>query len=1255
MKIAHLADIHLGELPGPVKNGANLRLMDTVRCMDYAAAALIEEKPDAILISGDLFHKAKLWGDQILGEISFAAEWLHELGSIAPTVLMFGTANHDNENAFENLASMHIPNVNVLTHPSVIAIKTRAGLLRVAAVPGFDKGYFRALHPGMAPEEENVRCSAALGDIILGLGVEGIEYMPGTPCVLMSHYTVVGCELDNGDHVFAQSDVVLPREALEASAFDLVCLGHIHRAQRLDTQKPVYYSGSLNAISFNEEGQKKGFWIHELGAESQFIEVPARRFQTLTCDLDELSGTPDQLTTVTGLDSIQEAIVRLHYTCSEETQKQLDRKALERQLYDAGAFYVAEIKPVEIRTGVVRRLLDENAGPLDNLIAWAGAEGKTREEAEQLAELARPFLSTVAAGAPTGRLTGVFEPRCLEVRNYRSYLQESFDFGPIYFATVNGPNGIGKSAFFMDAICDALYEEPRSGQTGSWITRGQDEGSITFEFAMGENIWRVARNRSIKGSGKVTLSLQEQVDGQWVDRSADRARDTQERIQQLLGMDVATFRCVALIMQDAYGLFLEADKTERMEVLANILGLGVYEQLAELAKARVTELNRELTATKGQLALLADRVRQVSVTRERLHEARQVLEACEQQAARLASEALDMESTVRRLSEAEADARKTSEQVDAQKGLIQANRAGHERLRITLEKAQKLLRSEAQIAAHVAEHEELKTARIALQTRLARLPELSADILSVEQDLADVGRSLSGLDAKVIPLRGLLDKSENLRQKALLHKQMLQELEAMDATERRHEAIGAQIKDKQHEREIEQTSLQNRSQRLQRELRDLETKAAMLADSNCIDAGSAACRFLADAKLANEQIPSTRRTLETLDWTGLDKLATQIEQLSEAQIALSYDPREHQRVRELVQVLSPAAEQAAQLDGKAELLASLQAQASQLASRREKLLSRQADLKEQRAQLQEVNRELQTLDARLTKLEPWVKAKESLPAARTAEEMATGRITQLDTELLALSCRFAELEARVVELLANSVELASSQATLVELREQLKAAQTAERSQHAEIGALEAGLTALEQDQEKHRQLTSEAQGLASQVVQYQTLVTAFGFDGIPFMIVRSVVPELSTMANEILGQMTGGRMALDMRTERLQRNKREVNALEIWITDWRGNIPYKDRSGGQKVKAALANAFALADLKARRAGIQLGFMFVDEPPFLDAEGIEAYCDALQLLSQRYPKMRVIAISHDPRMKARFPQQIDVVDMGDQGSRVMIA
>ena len=83
----------------------------------------------------------------------------------------------------------------------------------------------------------------------------------------------------------------------------------------------------------------------------------------------------------------------------------------------------------------------------------------------------------------------------------------------------------------------------------------------------------------------------------------------------------------------------------------------------------------------------------------------------------------------------------------------------------------------------------------------------------------------------------------------------------------------------------------------------------------------------------------------------------------------------------------------------------------------------------------------------------------------------------------------------------------------------------------------------------------------------------------------------------------------------------------------------------------ALAVTLGLADVKARRAGVQLGMLFIDEPPFLDADGTEAYADALTNMAARNPGMRILAISHDPTMKARFSQNI-TVSAGENGSTV---
>ena len=202
-------------------------------------------------------------------------------------------------------------------------------------------------------------------------------------------------------------------------------------------------------------------------------------------------------------------------------------------------------------------------------------------------------------------------------------------------------------------------------------------------------------------------------------------------------------------------------------------------------------------------------------------------------------------------------------------------------------------------------------------------------------------------------------------------------------------------------------------------------------------------------------------------------------------------------------------------------------------------------------------------------------------------------------------------------------------------------------------GQLKAKLEDIAEAETKSSELRWEAEAVGVVLSDYTTLAQAFGLDGIQYMIVRGVVPEIMRRSNEILAAMTGGRMAVDIRTEREQKSTNQiVNSLEVWInTITGGNRPYLSHSGGEKVKIALAVTLGLADVKARRAGVQLGMLFIDEPPFLDADGTEAYADALAAMASRNPNMRILAISHDPTMKARFVQNI-VVTGGEDGSTV---
>lgn len=1281
MLLLHTSDIHLGTFNGPEIDGENARMLDTVRCMNYLAVKARENQVDAILIAGDLWNKSQLWDKQRLKEIGIAANWLRDLTAIAPTVLMFGTNTHENVESFDNIRAMQIPGLTVVTQPEMNIIMTNSGPLQVAAIPGFDKGYFRSKFPGMDATEENVMCSKLLGDILLGLGAQVDSTIPS---VLMAHYTVVGCEFDNGEHIFTQSDVVLPKECIAASPFDLVALGHIHRAQEVpNCGRPTFYSGPINGITFNEEGQDKGFWLHEFGetetketdytvvgigyVKSTFIKTPSREFLTMEVDFRdetdlqaainwELAGISRDNENALLMFPTVSKIVRVHYKCTEEQRKQLSHKAMEQALYKGGAFYVAEIKPVQIVTALSKQELSENSGPMENLKSWAEQEGI---DPASLMELAKPLLDAVSAKMPTGKLSGVFEPKRLAVKNYRSYREEEFNFGEVYFATVNGPNGIGKSSFFMDAICDCLYEEPRDGETGSWITAGDARsGMMNFEFGMGDTDWKVVRTRA--KSGKTTLALQQLVDGAWVDRGAEKVRDTQNKVVSLLGMDCATFRCVALIMQDAYGLFMEADKTERMEVLANILGLNVYEQLTELARNRVTEVGREITKSKDKIAELNEKLKDLPEL-----EAERVGRQSELQG--LATEIQTKETSLQEMTELIQQLKAKMERAEGLKK--QANGLGEEisakatdvgNHRQQLDRAQKMLASEEQILAKSAELELVKESVTVLQTKQPHLSELVNEKSRLERQIKDTTRTIGDIAPRIQQTETLLADRETLEQAAQEYKVAVVDLGAMDKLghtageyDKKILAVEADI-DRKIDEGNHQIQILNH---FQSKVETLKNKADMLNDSNCIDPENAKCSFLADAQKAKTEIPDVEK--------GIDEIKAEIARIEEErrpllkivadleaeEAKLNYDSETHYNLRQKVGDLRPKAEQAAQLSAKAELLENLQSQKIQAEEQKSELTTQLAAIQiDAQALADELNR-LPELQARIPKLELWAKSKDELPAARQIVATTQGIIDGLLREISTKTEQKQALEKEYNQIEQVSLETHQSQAD--GLRTQIKYLQADQNKLHSTIGGIDAQIESLTKDKEDLQRVTDEMEPTAKLLVQYQTLSKAFGFDGIPFAIVRAVVPELSAMANDILGQMTGGKMALEIKTDKVMKsNKKEVNALEVWITNWRGNITYKNRSGGEKVKAALANAFALADLKARRAGIQLGMLFVDEPPFQDSQGTEAYCDALELLSERFAGMKVIAISHDPQMMARFPQQIEVVDMGEQGSKV---
>ena len=1273
MKILHTADWHIGNFSGPVdKDGQNLRAVDTGMCLNQLHDIALLRKPDMILVSGDIFHQARVWADRGLTEVQTAIRVIEALGRICPVVVMRGTPNHDGPEQFESLRTYFATSkaVRVITHPCVIQVRG----VNIACLPGFDRGVFRAKFPGLSKEDECRVFTEEISKIVLGLKA---KCDPSLKSVLMAHYTVPGCNTESGQtQFFAQFEPVLMPETLDAAGWDLVAMGHIHRPQQVESCHNTFYCGAVNALNFNDEGQKRGFYIHDLDAGTHtFYETPARQFLTVRLDGKDIDAyitegyLPGNI-----FSGAKGKIVRVLYTCTEEQHKALNRAQMERDLYDAfGAFWVAGIEPEQVTIGTNKDELSEKTDPEKNLVSYLKEKGIPDTAIGEIVEAARPIIAEATAGSRASRYSGAFIPISIEVRNYRNYADEHFDFKDISFCTINGKNGAGKSSLFMDAILDCLFEEPREGDLTGWIRADESarSGSIIFTFSIGDHTFRVTRTRT--KSGKATLNISEFVNGDWQDRSSEKIKDTQAAIIDILGMDSLTFRSCALIMQDQYGLFMEASKEDRMTILGNILSLGIYDSMGQIAHENTTEANRQISQREAIVSNLSKEISTADSVKSEFDAARRAAEAAK----------IDLDSAVLRKENISLKLSKRREAWDKAEKLTSDIHTAEEKngelarqlceQRGIIRSADSTLQDEAVIHANAAQsvdytrrEKDLLQQRSAAAARLEALNATSGQIDSLKGAIDQAEKNRSSAEQRIAATGQKIAEAQRYAEAAEKLKTVLSGISGMESKERAYRDLSTTISDAQASFSDAEATYRVEAAERKRNVETYQAKARMLQDSQCVNVEKAACRFLADAKAAQRKLETY--IPECTAWKKgqlqhLDKLKSAIAVDKAKLQGIGYDAASLMALRSQADSLRPQAAEYSKIGLYNEMLTRenenkkrIEQNLSEEKKRLEGLEVSISDMEALKASLGSLDAELKTLHVQIDDANAWVEKEKQLPVAAERKATAQRRLVEIQTET-------SDAEKRLSDLRADYNAAMGDAAGKDELEAQLKdaAATVAEKQSlisaiHTKLGGLEERLEQINRKKEEIREIQDEVNTFSHKAAIYDTLKSAFSQDGIPHNIIRSMLPMLTTTANTILGQMTGGRMGMEFITDRVLKanSRKEVPTLDIVINEYgKDSLPYLSKSGGEKVKASLSAILSLAEIKSSQAGIQLGMLFIDEPPFLDADGIQAYCDALETIQHRYSGLKVMAITHDPAMKSRFPQSIDVVK-DDAGSHVLM-
>src|SRR5690349_21555818 len=207
-------------------------------------------------------------------------------------------------------------------------------------------------------------------------------------------------------------------------------------------------------------------------------------------------------------------------------------------------------------------------------------------------------------------------PVKLAVRNFMCYRGDDtvLDLDGVHLACLSGENGAGKSAL-LGAITWALWGKARDRVSDDeLITQGATEMSVEFEFILAGCRYRVLRKCVVKG-GKPTTMLEIQMrtgdgDDSWKALTGHHKHDTQDKINDLLKMEYETFINSAFILQGRADEFTVKTAADRKQVLADILGLGQYDELEKHAReeardraARGIDLENKVAGIDRELLL----------------------------------------------------------------------------------------------------------------------------------------------------------------------------------------------------------------------------------------------------------------------------------------------------------------------------------------------------------------------------------------------------------------------------------------------------------------------------------------------------------------------------------------------------------------------------------------------------------------------------------------------------------------------------
>lgn len=567
--IVHVADIHV-------------RL--TKRHDEYKAVfeKLYEEvkktpSTSLICVLGDVVHSKLDLSPECVQEVK---DFLYSLADIRPTILVPGNhdANLSNKSRLDSLS----PIVDAIRHENLFYLKA-SGLYGIGNVL-----------------INNYSILDDADKYIRGCDIPSVYRNQYKYCIAMFHGPVNNALTDVGYKVTSTSH---PIDMFDGH--DIALLGDIHMKQDLQfyddsCSKPyVHYCGSLIQQNHGETLENHGFSLWELKSRQyQYVEIP-NDYGYFTVKINK--GVLE-----TDLVNIPKK-ARLRIQCFETIPTEVKSVLAKIRLITE----VIEVSYVRLDAPTSTVIKPSIAGGNISLNELSNPEYQNRLITDFLKnKLEIDDQSLIDAVLKINEETNLkiskedfsrnirWKPKRFEWENMFSYGEGNvIDFTKLHDVVgLFAPNTSGKSTL-LSALCFCLFDKcEREFKAANILNVQKMNFKCKFNFEINGTDFFVERTATCdkKGIAKVDVEFWKMENGTKVDLNGEGRRDTNELIREYVG-SYDDFELTSLSVQNIKNAasFIDTGHTERKDLLAQFMGLTVFDKLYVDSYEKLKELTGE--------------------------------------------------------------------------------------------------------------------------------------------------------------------------------------------------------------------------------------------------------------------------------------------------------------------------------------------------------------------------------------------------------------------------------------------------------------------------------------------------------------------------------------------------------------------------------------------------------------------------------------------------------------------------------------